>query len=117
VRSDASVTAAPQSGQVFGDGTPVSWTISDLPQDATVDIDLYWVNDNGDAIALGGMFLDDEGAGTWDTSLSVFDSGADGHPGFAVLGVTSNAWADGSGHISGDHAILGVYCLSLKADS
>lgn len=114
--SDDSVTAAPASGQVFGDGTPITWTIADLPDDATVDIDLYWVNSAGDAISEGGMFLDDEGGGTWATSLSVFNSDADGAPGLAVLGVTSNAWADGSGHISGDHAILGVYCLTLKAD-
>jgi hypothetical protein len=115
--SDDSVTAAPSSGQTFGDGTPISWTIADLPDDATVDIDLYWVNSAGDAVSEGGMFLDDEGGGTWDTSLSVFTSAADGRPGFAVLGVTSNSWADGSGHISGDHVVLGVYCLSLKADA
>ncbi len=99
------ITKAPAEGQVFGGAdNPVSWTFAE-PQEYDPDIDLYYVNQAGDAIAMGGVFLEDLGANEWGSSKDVFWSDAADRPGFAILGVTNGAT---------DHEIVGVYCLTFK---
>lgn len=107
------VVEVPADGAVYGDGTPVSWTFTG-PVEGTPDVDMYYVNSAGDAIAMGGIFLEDFGANTWGSTLNVFDSAADGRPGFMVLGLTHDAAGDGNGNISGTHEIVGVYCVTYK---
>ncbi|MCW5953453.1 MAG: hypothetical protein KIT69_14460 [Propionibacteriaceae bacterium] len=103
--SSALVTKAPADGQLFGGADhPVSWTFAEaLEYDP--DVDLYYVNEAGDAIAMGGKMLNDLGGNEWGTSDDVFWSDAADRPGFAILGVTKSAQ---------DHEIVGVYCLTFK---
>lgn len=102
--SDA-VVKAPASGQIFGgEAHPVSWTFAE-PQEYDPDIDLYFVNEAGDAIAMGGVFLEDLGGNQWGSSKDIFWSDAADRPGFAILGVSKSPT---------DHEIAGVYCLTFK---
>ena len=108
------VVAAPANGAIYWDGTPISWTMVDSPEGAQFDVDLSYVNTDGDAVEIGGFFLEDLGDNVWSSSLNVFDSNAHERPAFAVLGVTSDTDVWYLGQITGDHEILGVYCLSLR---
>lgn len=105
LHSSPLVTRAPGDGQILG-GTdhPVSWTFAE-PQEYAPDVDLYYVNTDGDAISMGGVMLEDLGGNEWGTSKDVFWSDAADRPGFAILGVTHNAT---------DHDVIGVYCLTFK---
>jgi hypothetical protein len=107
------VAAGPADGAVFGDGSTLSFTFTE-PVEGTPDLDLFYVNEAGDAIQMGGLFLEDQGDNTWTTSNLVFTSDAEGRPGFAFLGITTNVGLDDEGIITGDHEVVGIYCLSLK---
>lgn len=103
--SSEAVTKAPAEGQVFGGAdNPVSWTFAE-PQEYDPDVDLYYVNEAGDAIAMGGVFLEDLGGNEWGSSKDVFWSDAADRPGFAILGVSKTP---------SDHEIAGIYCLTFK---
>ncbi len=98
------VAVAPADGAIYGDGTPISWTFAGPPA-GTPDVDISYVNDAGDAIPTGGIFLQDLGNNEWGSSLNVFDSNEDGRPAFMTLGLTDDA---------GAHTIVGRYCVTIK---
>ena len=98
------VAVAPADGAIYGDGTPISWTFAGPPA-GTPDVDISYVNDAGDAIPTGGIFLQDLGNDEWGSSLNVFDSHEDGRPAFMTLGLTDDA---------GAHTILGRYCVTIR---
>ncbi len=107
------VVTAPVDGAIYGDGTPISWTFAG-PTDGTPDVDISYVNNAGDAIPIGGIFLEDMGDNTWGSTLNVFNSDADGRPAFMRLGLTHDVTDDGTGKLSGTHEIVGIYCVTLK---
>ena len=96
-------SAVPESGAVWGDGTPISWTFADGGAHI-IGVDMSYVNDAGDAIPMSGIFLDDMGGGTVSSSLLVFDSDTDGRPGFMTLTETDGTKTE----------TLGVYCVTFK---
>lgn len=103
--SSSAVITAPADGQIFGGADhPVSWTFAE-PQEYNPDIDLYYVNQAGDAISMGGVILEDLGANEWGSSKEIFWSDAADRPGFAILGVSEHGT---------DHEIVGVYCLTYQ---
>lgn len=107
------VVEAPAEGAVYGDGSTVQWTFA-APIEGTPDVDMYYINDDGDAIAMTGIFLDDYGNNTWGSNLNVFWSDADGMPGLMVLGLTHDAAVADDGTLSGTHEEVGIYCVSYK---
>ncbi len=98
------VAVAPVDGAIYGDGTTISWTFAGPPA-GTPDVDICYVNDAGDAIPTGGIFLEDLGDNEWGSSLNVFNSDEDGRPAFMTLGLTDDA---------GKHVIVGRYCVTVK---
>lgn len=103
--SSEAVTQAPAEGQVFGGpDNPVSWTFAEV-QEYDPDVDLYFVNEAGDAISMGGVFLEDLGGNEWGSSKDIFWSDAADRPGFAILGISKSPT---------EHEIAGVYCLTFK---
>jgi len=104
------VVAAPADGAVYGDGTPISWTFADGTVTTVADVDMSYINEAGDAIPMGGIFLEDFGDNEWGSTLNVFTSDADGRPGFMTLGLTQDADATGSG----EREIVGTYCVTFK---
>src|SRR6187431_182708 len=66
-------SAVPESGAVWGDGSLISWTFADGGAHI-VGVDMSYVNEAGDAIVKGGIFLDDMGGGTVGSTLLAFDS-------------------------------------------
>lgn len=103
--SDPSVTTAPESGAVFGDGeNQLEFVDSgyDEAQAPTYGYDLSYVAD-GQAFPMSGGFLEGEG-GEVATVDSVFTSEADGRPGLLTLTRTT---------IDGGTTQLGVYCIAI----
>lgn len=108
------VVEAPADGQVYGGvDHPVSWTFAESPG-IGADVDLYYVNDAGDAISMGGIFLEDLGGNTWGTSNDVFWSDAADRPGFAILSITHDASLGDDGNATADREQVGVYCLTYQ---
>ena len=111
--SSDQVATAPVDGAIYGDGTPIAWTFAG-PVEGTPDVDMAYINEAGDAIPMGGIFLQELGDNTWGSSLNVFTSDADGRPGFMILGLTHDAGIAADGTLEGTHEIVGVYCVTLK---
>lgn len=111
--SSDQVLVAPMDGAVYGDGTPISWTFAG-PIEGTPDVSMYYINDDGDAIAMTGIFLDDMGDNTWGSDLSVFWSDANEQPGLMVLGLTHDAGIAEDGSLTGTHEEVGIYCVTYK---
>ena len=110
--SSNAVVSAPPNGAIYGDGSAMSWTFASVPEDSQFDVELSYVNTYGDAIPMSGF--EHLGDNEWGANFDVFTSDAHERPAFAVLGVTSDAWLTDSGEITGEHEILGVYCLSIR---
>jgi len=108
------VTVAPADGAIYGDGTPISWTFADGTVTSTPDVDMSYINEAGDAIPMGGIFLEDFGNNEWGSTLNVFTSDADGRPGFMILGLTPEVGLAADGTIEGEHVIVGIYCVTFK---
>jgi hypothetical protein len=101
--SNDAFSEEPASGAVWGDGSLISWTFADGAAHI-VGVDMSYVNGAGDAIPTTGIFLDDMGGGQVGSSLLVFNSEADGRPGFMTLTETEGT----------DTETLGVYCVTFK---
>lgn len=110
--SDA-VAVAPADGAVYGDGTSISWTLAEA-YDGTPDVDMSYINEAGDAIPMGGIFLEDMGNNEWGSTLNVFTSDADGRPGYMLLGLTTDVGLADDGTATGNHEVIGIYCVTFK---
>lgn len=108
------VTAAPESGAVYGDGSTLSFTLA-IGAGYSPTLDLTYVSDDGTPIILGGQNLLDQGGGVYSNNLNVFDSDADGRPGFAsVVVVADGTFTNPAGQEGASQPILGVYCVTFK---
>ena len=110
------VTAAPEPGAVYGDGSTLSFTLA-MGAGYYPTLDLTYVNDDGTPVILGGQNLLDNGDGTYSNNLSVFDSDADGRPGFAsVVVVKDDTFEAPAGQETASQPILGVYCVTFAVE-
>jgi hypothetical protein len=119
LHSAPEMTVVPESGQVFGDGTPIAfrYTADGLDEYATFGYELAYIQDNGDAIAFGGAFFDaDTATGEFSTANAVFDSDADGRPGIMTVTVTSDTAVGDDGAITGTRTELGQYCVTFEVE-
>lgn len=114
--SSGLVTAAPEPGAVYGDGSTLSFTLA-MGAGYYPTLDLSYVNDAGTPVILGGQNLLDNGDGTYSNDLSVFDSDADGRPGFAsVVVVKDDTFEAPAGQESASQPILGTYCITFAVE-
>ena len=110
------VTSAPEPGAVYGDGSTLSFTLA-MGAGYSPTLDLTYVNDAGTPVILGGQNLLDNGDGTYSNNLSVFDSDADGRPGFAsVVVVKDDTFEAPAGQEAASQPILGVYCVTFAVE-
>lgn len=116
--SDPSVTKHPKEGAKFGNGQVLTFEYdgskSDNDEYATLSYDLYYVQDDGKLIPMGGAFLDGKGSGTFKTTDDVFNSAADGKQGVLELQVTYGSTGDFNGNISGKTVVLGRYLVNIE---
>lgn len=110
------VTAAPEPGAVYGDGSTLSFTLAMGPGYSPT-LDLTYVSEDGTPIIMGGQNLLDNGDGTYSNNLNVFDSDADGRPGFAsVVVVKDDTFQAPAGQENASQPILGVYCVTFAVE-
>ena len=110
------VTSAPEPGAVYGDGSTLSFTLA-MGAGYSPTLDLTYVNDAGTPVILGGQNLLDNGDGTYSNNLNVFDSDADGRPGFAsVVVVKDDTFEAPAGQEAASQPILGVYCVTFAVE-
>ena len=115
--SDSSVTSYPEPGQVFGDGTAITF---EAPADYYATYTLYYVDENGEALFNSASgFSQEAPEGVFTTDLLVFGSEANNRPGILsletvyrdgmVLDTYLDTYQDGVSTV-----VLGNYCLTLK---
>ena len=110
------VTAAPEPGAVYGDGSTLSFTLA-MGAGYSPTLNLTYVSDDGTPIIMGGQNLLDNGDGTYSNNLNVFDSDADGRPGFAsVVVVKDDTFEAPAGQETASQPILGVYCVTFAVE-
>jgi len=110
------VTAAPEPGAVYGDGSTLSFTLA-MGAGYSPTLDLTYVSEDGTPIVMGGQNLLDNGDGTYSNNLNVFDSDADGRPGFAsVVVVKDDTFEAPAGQENASQPILGVYCVTFAVE-
>ncbi|MBN9238093.1 MAG: hypothetical protein BGO97_00305 [Micrococcales bacterium 70-64] len=110
------VTAAPESGAVYGDGSTLSFTLA-MGAGYSPTLDLTYLTDAGTPVILGSQNLLDNGDGTYSNNLNVFDSDADGRPGFAsVTIVKDDTFEAPAGQEGASQPILGTYCITFAVE-
>jgi len=111
--SDPLITTTPEEGQIFGDGTSITF---EGPTDIVPQYLLHYVDDDGEAHEISNSAFDPSAPeGTYTTVNSVFDSDANGHPGIFELFTVEGAGISG-GKVVGDTVVLGRYCVSIKTE-
>lgn len=110
------VTSAPDSGAVYGDGSTLTFGLA-MGTGYYPTLDLTYVNDDGTPVIMGGQNLIDNGDGTYSNNLNVFDSDADGRPGFAsIVVVKDDTFEAPAGQETASQPILGVYCVTFAVE-
>lgn len=111
--SDESITKKPTGETEFGNGQTLTFEYdgskSNNDEYAKLGYELFYIQNNGKVIPMGGGFLTGTGSGEFTTSDSVFKSEANGRSGFLELSVTYGTSASGDGKISGTTTKLGMY--------
>lgn len=116
--SDSSITKYPEAGQVFGDGTAITF---EAPAEYYALYTLYYVDESGEVLhQSGGGFSQEAPDGVFTTDLLVFGEEANNRPGILEL---ETVYQDGMVLDTPDPqyqagvstVTLGRYCLTLKA--
>ena len=84
LRSDPAITLAPAPDLVIGDGAVLTLGY-DGSKGTGLAYQLFLVRPNGAVVALNTALFDDQGGGKFARDIVVFDSDADGRPGFIEL--------------------------------
>ena len=101
--SDASISQAPEYGQVWGDGSPLVIAYDDYTS-GTLGYEISYVQDDGAVIPVtGGFFPDPEGT-TFTSNDLLFNSTSDGYYGIVDVTITTDDLAT---------TALGAYCVVL----
>jgi len=107
------VSNAPEYGQVWGDGSELSFDYDGFVEGATLDYEISYVQDNGSVIPVTGGFFGDPSGTTFSSSDLYFDSTSEGYYGIVDVGMTSNVEFDGDKY-TGDSTDVAVFCVILK---
>ena len=115
--SDQSVTKYPENGFEFGNGQTfaVEYDGSKTGNDeyATLTYQLFYIQDNGGVIPMGGGNFGGKGKGTFSTTASVFNSSAKDRKGFLEVTATYDAKLNDSNEIKATNVQLGMYPISF----
>jgi len=111
--SDPSVTKYPAKNAVFGNGQTLTFEYdgskTNNDEYATLSYQLYYIQDNGGVIAMGGGNIEGKGGkGTFTMNNKVYTSNADGRQGFLELTGTTTAGT------SGTNIKLGMYPVKFQ---
>lgn len=111
VFSDPSVTKYPEKDATFGNGQTLTFeydgTKTNNDDYATLSYQLYYIQDNGGVIPMGGGNVEGKGRGTFTLSDKVFNSNAKNRSGFLEL---SGTYTSGT---SGTNVKLGMYPIKF----
>ncbi len=120
--SDSSITKVPIKDEVIGGGKAISieYDGSKTKENSSLFYTLYYVDKEGDVRELTGSSFTGINNGTFTTSDKVFDSDADGRPGFLKVYVIKSSAIDpaagGSSALASTPIILGMYPVTIKSD-
>lgn len=109
--SDPGVSESPEYGQVWGDGSPLTIGYDGFVE-GQLGYQISYVQDNGAVIPVTGGFFPEPVGTTFTSSDPYFDSTSDGYYGIVEVDLTSNVTFDGEKY-TGDHVVLGDYCVIL----
>ncbi len=117
--SDPSITKRPEDGVKFGNGQTLTFEYdgskTEYDEYATLSYQLYYIQDNGGVIAMGGGNVEGEGGkGTYTMNNNVYNSSAKDRDGFLELQGTYQANATDTGELTAKSVVLGMY--SVKFD-
>lgn len=113
--SSKSITKAPKKGLKVGDGSEVKVTY-DKSQGEGLFYQLYYVDDAGAVIPMGGSFFDENQDGSFSQKITEFTSDADGHDGFLELStVYTKPGSNADNIVANSKTVnLGMYQIELK---
>lgn len=115
--SDPSVTKYPEANVKFGNGQTLTFEYdgskTDNDEYATLSYQLYYVQDNGGVIPMGGGNIEGKGSGAFTLSDKVFNSSAKNRQGFLELEGTYGTGVSESGQITGKNVKLGMYAVEF----
>lgn len=112
--SSSAVTAAPEAGAVWGDGSALSFTLTPEASDLLPQIAFYSLLD-GTVVDEASSVLTEtpEGSDTWVTDLNLFNDDQEGQPGIAQVFTVSDQTIDGALN-EGQNLVFGRYCVTFK---
>ena len=109
--SDPSVTKYPEKGATFGNGQTLTFEYdgskTNNDEYATLSYQLYYIQDNGGVIPMGGGNVEGKGKGTFTLSDKVYNSSAKNRSGFLEL---QGTYTTGT---TGTNVKLGMYPIKF----
>ena len=116
--SDPSVTKYPEKNVEFGSGQTLTFEYdgskTNNDEYATLSYQLYYIQDNGKVIAMGGGNVEGKGGkGTFTMNNKVYDSGAKDRNGFLELQGTYDTSSSMTEGITGKNVKLGMYPIKF----
>jgi hypothetical protein len=116
--SDPSITKAPEKNAKFGNGQTISveYDGSKSPDEDgdILSYQLYYVQEDGKVQPMGGGTMEGKTSGTFSTSDMVFNSSANGRPGFIEITTVTDSGLSDSGQITGKNVVLGMYPITFE---
>lgn len=115
--SDASITKPPASNMVFGNGQTftIEYDGSKSKEGDSVFYQITYVDPKGSVRPITGGSFDGVTRGTFSTNKKIYESAADGRPGFMEVSVVQNAKVVGGDQgVTGQNVRLGVYPITIE---
>jgi hypothetical protein len=113
--SDASVTKHPSDNVKFGNGQTLTFEYdgskTNNDEYTTLSYQLFYIQDNGSVIPMGGGNVEGRGKGEFTLSDKVFNSSAKDRKGFLELQATHDGKVSESGQITANTVKLGMYSV------
>lgn len=106
------VTDPPADGQVWGDGSELSFDYDGFIAGSTVGYQIGYVQENGSVIPVTGGFFAEPTGTTFSSSDLYFDSTSEGYAGIVYVTMTSNVEFDGENYTS-DNTDVANFCVTL----
>jgi hypothetical protein len=106
------VSNPPENGQVWGDGSELSFDYAGFIEGGTLGYEISYVQDDGAVIPVTGGFFEAPTGSTFSSSDPYFDSTSDGYAGIVSVTMTSNVEFDGDNYTS-DSTDVANFCVLL----
>lgn len=116
--SDASITKPPEANMVFGNGQTltIEYDGSKSKEGDSVFYQITYVDREGSVRPITGGSFDGVTRGTFSTNKKLYESAADGRPGFMEVSIVQNAKVVGGDQgVTGQNVRLGVYPITIES--